>query len=125
MNKILLMNIGKNQTSREDSLLFKVNEIEGLMETLDKDFSEWSNFDCWENMSAQKWIFLRALDVFHEKKIDIKCECCEVIGLNQIDIKNISNQRCYGIKVAYIIKNMVDEIVLAKERRSCDGTYLV
>ena len=125
MNKILLMNIGKNQTSREDSLLFKVNEIEGLMETLDKDFSEWSNFDCWENIGAQKWIFLRALDVFHEKKIDIKCECCEVIGLNQIDIKNISNQRCYGIKVAYIIKNMVDEIVLAKERRSCDGTYLV
>ena len=49
MNKILLMTIGKNQTSREDSLLFKINEIEGLMETLDKDFSEWSNFDCWEN----------------------------------------------------------------------------
>ena len=125
MNKILLMTIGKNQTSREDSLLFKINEIEGLMETLDKDFSEWSNFDCWENIGAQKWIFLRALDVFHEKKIDIKCECCEVIGLNQIDIKNISNQRCYGIKVAYMIKNIVDEIVLAKERRSCDGTYLV
>ena len=125
MNKILLMTIGKNQTSREDSLLFKINEIEGLMETLDKDFSEWSNFDCWENIGAQKWIFLRALDVFHEKKIDIKCECCELIGLNQIDIKNISNQRCYGIKVAYMIKNIVDEIVLAKERRSCDGTYLV
>ena len=125
MNKILLMTIGKNQTSREDSLLFKINEIEGLMETLDKDFSEWSNFDCWENIGAQKWIFLRALDVFHEKKIDIKCECCEVIGLNKIDIKNISNQRCYGIKVAYMIKNIVDEIVLAKERRSCDGTYLV
>ena len=125
MNKILLMNIGKNQTSREDSLLFKINEIEGLLETLDQDFSEWSNFDCWENIGAQKWIFLRALDVFHEKKIDIKCECCELIGLNQIDIKNISNQRCYGIKVAYMIKNIVDEIVLAKERRSCDGTYLV
>ena len=125
MNKILLMTIGKNQTSREDSLLFKINEIEGLLETLDQDFSEWSNFDCWENIGAQKWIFLRALDVFHEKKIDIKCECCELIGLNQIDIKNISNQRCYGIKVAYMIKNIVDEIVLAKERRSCDGTYLV
>lgn len=125
MNKILIMTIGKNQTSREDSLLFKINEIEGLMETLDKDFLEWSNFDCWENIGAQKWIFLRALDVFHEKKIDIKCECCEVIVLNQIDIKNISNQKCYGIKVAYMIKNIVDEIVLAKERRSCDGTYLV
>ena len=30
-----------------------VNEVEGLMETLDKDFLEWSDFDCWENMSSQ------------------------------------------------------------------------
>ena len=125
MNKILLMTIGKNQTSREDSQLFKINEIEGLMETLDKDFSEWSNFDCWENMGAQKWIFLRALDVYYGKKIDIKCECCEVIGFNQIDIKNIYNQKCYGIKSTYMIENIVDEIVLAKERRESDGTYSV
>ena len=74
-------------------------------------------------MGAQKWIFLRALDVYHGKKIDIKCECCEVIDLNQIEIKNISNQKCYGIKSAYIIENIVDEIALAKERRACDGTY--
>ena len=100
-----------------------VNEIEGLIETLDKDFLEWSNFDCWENMVAQKWIFLRALDVYHGKKIDIKCECCEVIDLNQIDIKNISSQKCYGIKSAYMIGNIFDEIVLAKERREYDGTY--
>ena len=50
MNKITIKTIGKKQTSRDDSLLFMVNEIEGLMETLDRDFSEWSNFDCWENM---------------------------------------------------------------------------
>ena len=123
MNKIAINTIGKKQTSRDDSLLFMVNEIEGLIETLDKDFSEWSNFDCWENMGAQKWIFLRALDVYHGKKIDIKCECCEVIDLNQIEIKNISNQKCFGIKSAYMIINMVNEIVLAKKRRESDGTY--
>jgi len=123
MNKILLMNIGKNQTSREDSLLFKVNEIEGLMETLDKDFSEWSDFDSWENMGAQQWIFSRALEVYRGKKIDIKCECCEVIDLNQIEIKNISNQKCLGRKSAYMIENMVNEIGLAKKRRENDGTY--
>ena len=123
MNKIAMKTIGKKQTSRDDALLFIVKEIEGLMETLDKDFSEWSDFDCWENMVAQQWIFSRALDIYHGKKIDIKCECCEVIDLNQIDLKNISNQKCYGIKSAYMIKNKLDEIVLAKVKRECDGTY--
>ena len=125
MNKVAIKTIGKKQTSRDDSLLFMVNEIEGLIETLDKDFSEWSDFDCWKNMSVQQWIFSRALDVHNGKKIDIKCECCEVIDLNQIDIKNISKQKCYGIKSAYMIKNVVDEIVIAKARRESGGTYLV
>ena len=74
-------------------------------------------------MGVQQWIFSRALDVYRGKKIDIKCECCEVIDLNQIEIKNISNQKCFGIKSAYMIENIVDEIVLAKKRRESDGTY--
>ena len=125
MNKDALKTIGKKQTSREDTLLFKVNEVEGLRETLDKDFSEWSDFDFWENMIAQQWIFSRALDVYHGKKIDIKCECCEVIDLNPIEKKNIPYQKCIGIKSTYMIENIVDEIVLAKERRENDGTYSV
>ena len=123
MNKNTIMTIGKKQTSREDALLFLVNEVEGLIETLDKDFSEWTDFDCWENMGVQQWIFSRALDVYHGKRIDIKCECCEVIFLNQIEIKNISKQKCYGIKSAYMIEKIAEEIVLAQERRKRDGTY--
>ena len=123
MNKDAIKTIGKKQTSREDTLLFKVNEVEGLSETLDKAFLEWSDFDCWENMGAQKWIFSRALDVYRCKKIDIKCECCQFIDLNQIEIKNISHQKCFGIKSAYMIENIVEEIVLAKKRRESDGTY--
>ena len=123
MNKNAIKTIGRNQIARDESLLFLVNEIEGLIETLDKDFSEWSDFDCWENMVLQQWIFARALDVYRGKKIDIKCECCEVIDLNQIEIKNMSNQKCFGIKSAYMIENIVDEIVLAKKRRESDGTY--
>ena len=115
MNQDAIKTIGKKQTSREEAFLFMVNEIEGLVDTFDKDFSRWSDFDCWENMGAQQWIFSRALDVYRGKKIDIKCECCEVIDLNQIEIKNISNQKCFGIKSAYIIENIVDEIVLAKK----------
>ena len=49
-----------------------VTEVKGLVDTFDKNFSEWSNFDYWENMGAQKWIFLRALEVYRGKKIDIK-----------------------------------------------------
>ena len=124
MNKDAIKAIGEKQTSREDTLLFKVNEVEGLRETLDKDFSEWSDFDCWENMVAQQWIFSRALDVYRGKKIDIKCECCEVIDLKQKKKKSISYQKCIGIKSAYMIENIVDEIFLAKQRRESDGTYL-
>ena len=123
MNKIAIKTIGKKQTSREESLLFLGNEVEGLVDTFDKNFSKWSDFDCWENIGAHQWIFSRALDVCRGKKIDIKCECCEVIDLNQIEIKNITNQKCYGIKSAYMIQNIVDEIVLAKEKREGDGTY--
>ena len=123
MNKNSIKTIGKKQISRIDALLFMVNEVEGLMETLEKDFSEWSDFDSWENMISQQWIFSRALDVYRGKKIEIQCECCEFSVLNQIEIKNISNQKCNGIKSAYMIKNIVDEIVLAKENRESDGTY--
>ena len=63
MNKNTIKTIGKKETSREDTLLFMVNEVQGLMETLDKDFLAWSNFDCCENMALQQWIFSRALDV--------------------------------------------------------------
>tara|TARA_A100001388_G_C28702643_1_gene466986 strand:- start:356 stop:733 length:378 start_codon:yes stop_codon:yes gene_type:complete len=124
MKKDAIKTIGKKQTSREDTLLFNVNQVEGLRETLDKDFSEWSDFDCWENLVTQQWIFARALDVYHGKKIDIKCECCEVIDFNPIKKKNISHQKCIGIKSTFMIQNILDEIVLAKERRESDGTYL-
>ena len=99
------------------------NEIEGLVETFDNDFSEWSDFDCWENIALQKWIFSRALDIYNGKKIDIKCDCCEVIDLKQIDKENVFINDCYGIKSAYMIRNVVDEIVLAKERRESGGVY--
>ena len=125
MNQNSIKAIGKNQPSRKESLFFMLNEVEGLVDTFDNDFSRWSDFDCWENMGAQQWIFSRALDVYRGKKIDIKCECCEVIDLNLIEKKSISYQKCIGIKSTYMIENIVDEIVLAKKIRECDGTYSV
>ena len=86
MNQDAIKTIGKKQTPREISILYLVNEVEGLVNTLDKNFSEWSDFDRWENLEAQKWIFSRALDLHRGKKIDIQCECCEVIDLTQIEI---------------------------------------
>ena len=104
--------------------MFNVNQVEGLRETLDKDFSEWSDFDCWENLVTQQWIFARALDVYHGKKIDIKCECCEVIDFNPIKKEHISSKMHWDKKYLYDPKNILDEIVLAKGRRESDGTYL-
>ena len=115
--------IGSKQTQREESLLSFVNEVEGLIDILDKDFDDWSNFDEWESLGVQQWIFVRAMDVYRGKKIDIKCECCEYIDAFKIDWKNIDNQKCYAIKSVYMIKKILDEILLASSKRKTDGTY--
>ena len=51
MKQDAIKSIGKKQTSIEDTLLFLVNEFERLLDTLDKDISEWPDFDYWGNMS--------------------------------------------------------------------------
>ncbi len=123
MNLDLINTIGIKQTSREEALLYEVSDVEGLIDTLDEDISEWTNFDSWENLQVQKWIFERAMDIYKGKKIDIKCNCCEYSYLSKRELEKSSNKKCYGIKSAYMIEKVFDEIVLAKARRESDGTY--
>jgi len=85
---------------------------------------KWSNFDGWESISVQQWIFSRALEVYKGMKIDIKCDCCEYNNdLIPNDFESIKKEKCYGIKSAFMIKKVVDEIVLANAKRESDGTY--
>ena len=67
--------------------------------------------------------FFRAVEVYKGMKIDIKCDCCEHNALISDDFENIKKEKCYGKKCAFMIKKVVDEIVLAKARRESDGTY--
>ena len=99
------------------------DRADGLKDILNRDFDEWSNFDSWESISVQQWIFSRALEVLRGMKIDIKCDCCEHNDLIQNDFENIKKEKCFGKKSAYMIEKVVDEIVLAKARRESDGTY--
>ena len=39
MNHYAIKTIGKKQILREEALLFMVNEVEGLVDTFDNDFS--------------------------------------------------------------------------------------
>ena len=124
MNQNSVKTIGINDEPRKDSHLVYVNQADGLKDILNRDFDEWSNFDSWESISAQQWIFSRALEVYKGMKIDIKCDCCEYnndLILN--DFESIKKEKCYGIKSAFMIKKVVDEILLAKARRESDGTY--
>ena len=109
MNKNSVKVIGIKDESRKDTDLSYVNQVEGLKDILNRDFVDWSNFDIWESISVQQWIFSRALDVYRGKRITIKCDCCEYIGYLQ--------------KSAYMIEKVVNEILLAKERRDRDGIY--
>tara|TARA_B100000886_G_scaffold78824_1_gene51073 strand:- start:251 stop:628 length:378 start_codon:yes stop_codon:yes gene_type:complete len=123
MNQNSVKVIGIKDKARKDTDLSLVNHVEGLKEILNKDFIEWSNFDGWENISVQQWIFSKALDVYKGKEIAIKCDCCEYIGSLENDFEKIIKEKCYGKKSAYIIEKVVDEIVLAKAIRESDGTY--
>ena len=123
MNQDSIKTIGIKDLSREDASLSYLSEAEGLKDILDNDFEEWSNFDRWESIEAQQWIFVKALDIFRGNKIDIRCDCCEYIDFLNCKFNSMKNQKCYGIKTAYMIEKVVNEIVLAKERRESDGTY--
>jgi len=115
--------IGTKQPSREEVPLYRVKEVKGLIDTLDKDISVWSDFDKWEDINVQKWIFERAMEIYKGKKIDIKCDCCEYINGSQKDLEKSFIKKCPGIKSAYMIEKVFHEIVLAKTRREIDGTY--
>ena len=123
MNKNHVKIIGIKDESRKDAYLEYINQVDGLKGILNRDFDEWSDFDSWESISVQQWIFSRALDVFRGKKIDIKCDCCEYIDFIPNDFEIIKKEKCYGKKSAYIIEKIVDEIELAKASRERDGTY--
>ena len=123
MNQDSINVIGIKQTAREEVLLYELSHVEGLMYTFDKDISEWSDFDSWESIRVQQWIFERAIDIYQGKKIDIKCDCCEHSNLIPNDFESIKKEKCFAKKSAYMIEKVVDEIVLAKARRESDGTY--
>ncbi len=123
MNHDLINTIGIKHTAREEALLYEVSDIEGLIDTFNKGISEWTDFDRWENIRVQKWIFERAMDIYKGKKIDIKCNCCEYNYKSQRDLEKSSNEKCYGVKIAYMIAKVFQEIVLAKSKRESDGTY--
>ena len=115
--------IGIKDESRKDAHLSNVEKEDGLKVILSGDFDDWSNFDSWESISVQQWIFSRALDVYKGKKIDIRCDCCDYVDSLLSNFENIKKEKCYGKKSAYMIEKVLDEIVLAKARRESDGTY--
>ena len=123
MNQNSVKTIGINDEARKDSHLVYINQADGLKGILNRDFDEWSNFDSWESISVQQWIFSRALEIYKGKKIDIKCDCCKHINNLQSDFNNIKKEKCFGKKSAYMIEKVVNEIVLANLRRESDGTY--
>ena len=123
MNNNSVKVIGFKDESRKDTCSLHVNQVEGLKDILNRDFIEWSNFDSWENISVQQWIFSKALDVYKGNNIIIKCDCCEYVDSLKSNFDKIKNEKCFGRKSAYMIEKVVDEIVLAKAIRESDGTY--
>ena len=123
MNQNSVKIIGIKDEPRKDSYLVFINQVDGLKGIFNKDFQNWSNFDSWESISVQQWIFSMALEVYKGMKIDIKCDCCEYNDLIPNNFESIKKEKCFGKKSSYMIEKVLDEIVLAKARRESDGTY--
>ena len=116
--------IGRKQNRRTNACLSELIEVNELISILNCDYSLWSNFDAWENMVAQQWVFSIAMKIYKGKNIDIRCNCCDYNYVLSKDFKNRLGDKCIGIKAAYIIEKVVDEIIIAKAKRDNDGTYL-
>ena len=63
--------IGIKDKSRKDSYVVYINQVDGLKDILNSNFNGWSNFDSWESVLVQQWIFSRDLEVYKGMKIDI------------------------------------------------------
>ena len=115
--------IGRKQNKRKNSCLSELIEINELISILNSDYSLWSNFDAWENMVAQQWVFSLAMKIYNGKKIDLRCNCCDYSYVLSKDFKNRLDDKCIAIRAAYVIEKIVDEIIIAKAKRDNDGTY--
>ena len=89
MNQNYTKLIDGNDEFGKDSYLVHLNKVERLKDTLNEDFDMWSNFDNWESITVQRWIFARALDVYRGKKIYIECDCCKYIYSIASNFENI------------------------------------
>ena len=116
--------IGRKQNKRKNALLWELNEVKELISILNSDYSLWSNFDAWENMVAQQWVFSIAMKIYHGNFIDLRCDCCDFSYVLSKDFKNRTHDKCIAIKAALVIEKIVDEIIMAKAKRNSDGTYL-
>ena len=124
VNHSLIEIIGQKQSPRYSALQINLYDIQDLEELLKKDFEIWSNFDKWCNISLQRLIFEKVLEVYKGKKLDICCDCCDYAGHIDNEFINISDKACYGLKLKYILYKLLNEISLAEERRRNDGTYI-
>ena len=116
--------IGRKQNKRKNSFLAEIIEEKEIVQIFKSDSFLWSDFDAWENMSAQRWIFSLAMKIYNGKDIDIRCNCCDFCYVLSKDFKNRLDNNCIAIKAAYVIEKIVDEIMMAKAKRDNDGTYL-
>ena len=99
MNQNFVNIIGIEDESRKDAHLAYLNQVDGLKIILNKSFNNWSNFDSWESISAQQWIFYRALDVFRDKKIDIKWIVVSIIVFFQMILRILKKKNVLVKKV--------------------------
>ena len=123
MNKHSINTIGKKQKARDNAQIVYINENQDLKIILDNNFKTWEDIDSWDDFSAQEWVFKIAINVFKGKKVDICCDCCEYSYVSPLNFNDINNQKCKGVKIAFLVEKILNEIIIAKAIRENDGTY--
>ena len=99
MNQNSVKTIGINDEPRKDSYLVYVNQADGLKDILNRDFDEWSNFDSWESISVQQWIFSRALEVSEVRKLILNVIVVNILISSQMILKVLKKKNALVKKV--------------------------
>ncbi len=115
MTQELVTYIGIKQKSRQGARVADISKVQGLKKLLDQDFESWSNFDNWHtNRRAAQFVFSKAMQAYKGNKVDVRCDCCDYIGLKPKDlILKSKGFSCYGSKAVYMIDKLLEEIKVA------------
>ena len=96
MNQNPIKIIGIKDNSRKGACLVYINQADGLKRILNSDFEKWSNFDGWESISVQQWIFPRLWRFVGVGQLILNAIVVNIMILFQLILRTLKKKNALG-----------------------------